>query len=234
MERKRASRPERRPIQLELPAPKTHGGKRKGAGRPKTDHAGALHFARPPLASRFPVHVTLKAREDAPRFRRKRSCDVLRTVMAAGCDKETFRLCHFSIQPGHVHLICEARDTVSLSRGVQGLAIRMARALNREWDRRGPVWADRYHARHLKTPTQTRSAIVYVLGNFRHHGGEKTSPMCIDEASSAYWFTGYREEDDLPQPPDIPRPVADARTWLLSAGWIRAGGLISMAERPRS
>ncbi len=60
--------------------------------------------------------------------------------------------------------------------------------------------------------------------------------MCIDAASSAYWFAGYRErdEDPFPVPPDGPRPVAEARTWLLSAGWIRAGGLISMAERPRS
>ncbi|MBI2895368.1 MAG: transposase, partial [Deltaproteobacteria bacterium] len=72
---------------------------------------------RPPLATRFPVHVTLKARQDAPRLRQKRSGAVLRAAMAAGCDNQTFRLCHFSIQPGHVHLICEAKDTVSLSRG---------------------------------------------------------------------------------------------------------------------
>ncbi|MBI2895529.1 MAG: transposase [Deltaproteobacteria bacterium] len=180
--------------------------------------------------------MTLKARQDAPRLRQKRSGAALRAAMAAGCDKQTFRLCHFSIQPGHVHLICEAKDTVTLSRGVQGLVIRLARALNREWDRRGPVWADRYHARILKTPLQTRYCIVYVLGNFRHHGGENTSPMCIDALSSCYWFSGYRERDECENlvAPEGPRPVADPRTWLLSTGWIRAGGLISMAERPRS
>lgn len=124
---------------------------------------------------------------------------------------------------------------MALTRGVMGLEIRMARALNRVHGRRGRVWAERYHATILKSPSQTRSCIVYVLGNFRHHGGERTSPMCFDALSSAYWFSGYRERDEIPKPPEDTPAVAEPRTWLLSVGWQRAaGGLISVTERPKS
>ncbi|MBI2892733.1 MAG: hypothetical protein HYY06_04225 [Deltaproteobacteria bacterium] len=64
----------RSPVQLEL-RPRTHGGRREGAGRPKTGNAGVPHRSREALASRFPVHVTLRARRDAPDLRTSRSLD---------------------------------------------------------------------------------------------------------------------------------------------------------------
>jgi hypothetical protein len=48
---------------------------------------------------------------------------------------------------------------------VRGLAIRVARAVNRALGRRGRVFADRYHARALTTPRAVRHALVYVLMN---------------------------------------------------------------------
>ena len=69
-----------------------------------------------------------------------------------------------------IHLIVEASDRVALSRGVQGLCIRLARAVNRACGRRGPVFADRYHARALKTPRSVRFALRYVLLNAHKHG----------------------------------------------------------------
>jgi hypothetical protein len=42
-------------------------------------------------------------------------------------------------------------------------------ALNRLIGRRGKVLADRFHAVILRTPTQTRNAIHYLLNNRQHH-----------------------------------------------------------------
>jgi len=70
---------------------------------------------------------------------------------------------HFSIQTDHVHLLIEARDKVSLSRGVSGLTIPFARSINRALGRTGHVFSDRYHARDLKTPREVRHGLVYVL-----------------------------------------------------------------------
>ena len=116
----------------------------------------------------------------------------------------------------HIHLICEAASREALARGLQGLLIRIARGLNRVLDRRGKVFADRYHDRVLKTPAQVRNAIAYVLNNARRHAaqrGRKLHPMWTDPFSSAPVFFGVREEPSL----------ASARTWLLSRGWSRAG-----------
>jgi len=65
--------------------------------------------------------------------------------------------------------VVEAQDETALSSGARGLSIRVARALNRALERRGPVWGDRYHAHALKTPKETRNAVVYVLMNFKKH-----------------------------------------------------------------
>jgi hypothetical protein len=143
-----------------------------------------------------------------------------------------FRVIHFSIQHDHLHLIVEADDRKVLSRGMQGLSIRAARALNRALERRGRVWADRYHARALTTPREARAAIVYVLQNWRKtvRGAEG-----LDGCSTARWFDGWkgpRPRSTLPEP-DEPSPVCAARSWLLTQGWRRGGGPIRFAERPR-
>jgi len=94
---------------------------------------------------------------------------VLERAFAKGCGRFGFRLVHYSVQTNHVHLIAEAAGRRALSRGMQGLAIRMAKALNRTWQRKGRVFADRYHDRILRTPREVRSALRYVLNNARKH-----------------------------------------------------------------
>ena len=49
-----------------------------------------------------------------------------------------------------------------LVRGLQGLAIRLAKALNRALGRGGTVWGDRYHARVLRTPREVRATLVSI------------------------------------------------------------------------
>jgi REP element-mobilizing transposase RayT len=174
------------------------------------------------------VHVTLRLRQDVPRLRSRRSARVLRSAIEAGSERLGVRVVHFSIQSNHLHLLCEAKDAVALSRGIQGLEIRMARGLNHAHGRAGRVWADRYHARILRTPREVRNCLVYVLGNWRHHGGERYPEQSLDPYSSAAWFDGFRERL-LPLPVGTERPTAAPRTWLLGVGW-RKRGLISVVE----
>jgi len=223
----RARRRPRRPEQLEL-RPRTHGGRREGAGRPRTGKAGVPHREREALASRFPVHVTLKRHDDAPSLRSPKSARVLEAALRAGAERFGARVVHYSIQSNHVHLVCEAVDAQALRLAIQGLEIRMARALNRAHGRSGRVWADRYHVRILRTPTETRNCLVYVLGNWRHHGGDRYPVLSLDPRSSAPFFDGFREKL-LPLPPGAECPTAAARTWLLRVGW-RNRGLISVSE----
>ena len=216
---------------------RTHGGVREGAGR-KPTHSGRArlrHGKRPALAARFPVHVTKRVRPDVPRLRRFELCKVLRGAFVLGCRRGEFRICQFSIQGNHIHLICEASDTIQLARGIGGWSVRVARGLNGYLGRTGAVFDDRYHLEILTTPTQTRHVLCYVLQNARRHG-EPIDPRFggMDPFSSAWWFNGWEDASwRIGIPPPEMRTVAAAETWLLRVGWKRSTcGLLSITEVP--
>jgi REP element-mobilizing transposase RayT len=204
--------------QLSLPV-RTWGGRREGAGRKPGPRPVVLHRPRSPHKSRFPLHVTLRARADVGSLRRARLYSALEAAIAAS-SRSDFRLVHFSVQGDHVHLIAEARDEPTLSTGMRGLMIRVARALNRASGRSGPVWADRYHCRELRTPREVRHALAYVLLNARKHDRQVTG---LDPCSSARWFDGWREHSPMVDLALDPPAVVAPRTWLLGAGWRRHG-----------
>jgi putative transposase len=179
------------------PKPKVGwGGARKGAGRPRKDgekpsRPGVKHRPRPLLARRFPVHVTWRINRHVWSLRTNRFFKVLEKVMYAGA-KDDFRVVHYAFQKDHIHLIVEALDRSALSRGMKGLGVRVARAINRVMNRRGNVVPDRYHANILLNPTMVKNARHYLLSNaFKH-----------------YRVIG-------PDPFASQRPVATPHTWLL-------------------
>ena len=104
------------------------------------------------------------------------------------CAREGFRIVEFSIQVNHIHLICEADSQAVLSRAMNGILSGMARTLNRHWERRGKVFADRYHAEPIHKPTQCRNALRYVLFNAKKHGSRPLDSEA-DPCSTAPWFT---------------------------------------------
>jgi hypothetical protein len=171
------------------------------------------------------VHVTLRARDALASLRSARIFPQLQRSLAAS-HKEAFRVVHFSVQSDHVHLIVEGDEATALVRGVQGMACRCAKAINRAIGRRGRVWSSRYHARALRNPTEVRRGLVYVLLNFRRH---LHAAPGIDPRSSGPWFGGWLA---AVAPPRDACPVVPPRTWLGAVGWLRAGGAIAANEAP--
>src|SRR5690242_15168322 len=164
---------------------RTWGGPRNGAGRkPAVPRRRVMHRRRPFHQSRCPVHVTMRGDRDVASLRRPIAFGAVRNAIAAASGA-TFRVVHLSVQADHLHLIVEAEGTLSLRSGVQGLAIRIARGLNRALRRHGRVWSDRYHARMLRTPREVRHPLVYVLANWRKHSPGSRG---MDPCSSARWF----------------------------------------------
>jgi hypothetical protein len=100
----------------------------------------------------------------------------------------------------HLHLVVEAKDAETLYSGARSLGIRLARGLNAMMGGAGSVFVDRYHLRPLKTPTEVKNAIAYVLGNHRRHSarwGERAAEA--DGYTSAAAFDGWKRP-----PPDRP------------------------------
>jgi REP element-mobilizing transposase RayT len=138
-------------------------------------------------------------------LRSRRSFAVIGVSIYAAAQRFGMRLCEFSVQGNHLHLVVEAADQAALGRGMKGLGVRLARGLNRVMDgRRGKVLADRYHQHILRTPSEVKRAVSYVVHNYRKHVLERggTLPTAfVDPYSSA-----SREHGIL-----LPRP----HTWLL-------------------
>ncbi len=159
------------------------GGERDGAGRPRKRGAKLRHEARAPLATRYPAHVTLRTLPSTPNLRRNAQYAVIDRALRDALEREDFRVVHFGVQTNHIHMIVEANGGEALSRGMQGLAIRIARGVNRAAGRKGKLWADRYHARILRSPREVRLALCYVLQNTRRHAAtesEIVDPEWID------------------------------------------------------
>jgi REP element-mobilizing transposase RayT len=109
---------------------------------------------------------------------------VLRALHSASERLDT-RIVEFSVQHDHVHLVVETTDARALSRAMQGLAVRLARSLNRSLGRRGKVFKERFHHRVLGTPRQVRNALAYVLCNARKHRVAPAVSGWLDPLSSA-------------------------------------------------
>jgi putative transposase len=128
--------------QLELDRVR-HGGRRPGAGRKPGPDPRVRHRSRDAFGHRAPCHVTLKVREGVPSLRTVRLVRELERSFAAGCERNDFRLVHYSINGNHAHLIVEADNESALGRGMKALGSRLARAVNRIFRRSGPVLAGR-------------------------------------------------------------------------------------------
>jgi len=174
-------------------------------------------------------------RRGLPSLRSGRLVRELERSFAAACDRERFRLVHYSIQHDHVHALVEATTQHDLACGMKSIAARFARAVNRIFGLRGRVLADRYHLHVLRTPREVRNTLAYVLLNGRRHLAKLGRSMPrfarIDPASSGRFFSGwnrrFQPETGLHDHP----PVAAPHTWLLRAGWHRHG-LIDPTEIP--
>lgn len=212
---------------------RTHGGKRRGAGRrPAGARARVSHASRAALSGREPVLVTLKMREHVWNLRTRRVFSLLLPTLLAAAERLGMRIAQFSVQRDHVHLLVEAENAAALARGVGGLCVRIAKRLNALMARTGKVFRDRFHSRVLRTPRAVRTAIAYVLCNFRKHGAAPSERGSLDPFSSASAFDGWAGGHALASTRGPSPPVAAPRTWLLSVGWRRAGATIDPDHRP--
>jgi REP element-mobilizing transposase RayT len=207
----------------------THGGVRRGAGRPKMGlKRGGPHRARPQLNPRNPVHVVLRVERGLASLRQHRMFRAIRGALAPYVRRADFRIVHISIQSNHLHLIVEAAGARALTLGMQSFAIRTSRAINRVWRRVGKVFAYRYHASPIRTARYARNALAYVLNNWRRHREDLADAVKrrakLDPYSSAVSFAGWTER--FATPGDyVPLPVAPPTTPLLRTEWLRYGRL---------
>ena len=87
---------------------------------------------------------------------------------------------------------------------MQGLVIRLARAINRVSGRKGKVFAERYFARPLVSEAEVLACLRSIDGRLPNHWG--SYPRYIDPFSSASGEACWWD--------DVSRTVAEAKTEL--------------------
>ena len=211
------------------------GGHRERAGRIAVPNPPIHHVRRGKLPSGAPAHVILRVRKGIPSLRKGRFLIEWRKSLRKACQREGFRVVHYSVQRSHAHFLVEAPGgRYAMECGMKAVGQRFARCVNRVFGRRGPVLYGRYNLKLLETPRRVRNALAYVLLKVRKHWretGRALPPAQIDPCSSGRWFDGWKRGSERPAPPREPPEVAPARFWLLTQGW-RRYPLVALSEVP--
>lgn len=137
------------------------GGWRPGAGRkPKGEVAGVVHEKRPPVPPQFPVYILLRFEPALGSLRVPVRYEAIEEAFLGGRERFGFRLNAYRLDDHLLHLIVEGSGSESISRGVKGLCIRISRYLNPVLGRKGRIYADRWEAHILHSPSEVKAALA--------------------------------------------------------------------------
>jgi REP element-mobilizing transposase RayT len=177
------------------------------------------------------THVSVRIKRKLPSLRNPKARAKIVQALHEFKDRFQCRIVEFSILSNHMHLIVEANNERELAKAMKGFLVRVAKALNKMWKRKGSVFADRYHVRIVKNSMSAvfklRTLIRYVLQNARKHGIQ-LPPDRPDPYSSGPWYrswVGHQGETFS----DEPCPVQDPRFMELQCA---RRGTLELDERP--
>jgi len=220
----------------------TWGGRREGAGRPKSSEL-VSHLKRPAIErKRSPALITLKIRSGFPSLR---TPEVFEAFQKAAMRARRFgiRILEFSVRDRRILLVVEAKQQEELEKSFKSmnttLAISLKKAFAKEMGRKhdGPVFLGRYEIEVLRMPEEVKLALRKVLAPEERDFSSETITPSTDRFSSGPLFTKWRallgrefEESLIKASLDpslletkarITRITATPQFWLSQAGWLK-------------
>ena len=163
-----------------------------------TNSGRVRHSPRPSVSCSDGVHVTVKLRSGIPSLRQKHVIEALERCFCKAKDRFEFELNAYTVMSNHIHLLVFVRSNEALRRGMQGLNIRLARAINRVFNRKGKVFVDRFHARVVRGFYAIKKALRYVVQNARKHR------VAIPAGKWDRYSSGHYRNDHATESCDLP------------------------------
>lgn len=161
------------------------GGRRPGAGRPRKHSTGVAHIKREKVTRHYPIHINFKYNAQ---IRSDETMKVLRRSFQHAYMKG-LNVTHFTLQSNHIHLIAETNHNKALNSGMRSITA----TLNHNF-KKGKIQTERYHLHVLKTPTEVRNAIQYVLNNDLKHGLARLEKYTGKHLEGKSWLlTSYKK-----------------------------------------
>ena len=140
----------------------------KGAGRPAKHDRGIRHIARDNFKRLTVLHLTVKIDRTKSGLKNKQTLKLLWHAIKKARLKG-LRIIHYTLEFDHVHLLVEADSKSMLGTGMQSFGITLSKGINKLKGLKGQVFKTRYHFRKLKTPSEVKNVIHYILGNSIKH-----------------------------------------------------------------
>lgn len=92
------------------------------------------------------------------------------------------RVVHYTLERDHVHLYAETSENKVLAKGMKALGVSLVKKINRNFKTKGSCYKTRYHLRVLKSASEAKYVLNYILKNGIKH---KRSKSIIDPYNSA-------------------------------------------------
>jgi REP element-mobilizing transposase RayT len=139
----------------------------KNAGRPAIHDKGIRHRKREEIERPRSLHLTIKL--NRAQMQNKMILKHLKHSIKRGRLKG-LRIIHFSLQNDHVHLYAESESNLILTQGMKALGVSFAKRVNKYFKTKGQVYKTRFHLRVLRSASEAKNVINYILKNgFKHN-----------------------------------------------------------------
>lgn len=111
------------------------------------------------------MHAWWTTRVHIPSMIRRDVAKVVKEALEQGQERLECRIVVYRLQKDRLDVLCEADNADHLSRCLQGLGIRVAKAINRLQGTRGKVFAERFRQEVLDKRVVTKRAKELLNGN---------------------------------------------------------------------
>lgn len=160
------------------------GGRRPHSGRTRIHSKGVAHRTRESIKRLTAAHVSFKVST----YIQNKPCLTILHKAIENSKTHGLNIVFFALQSNHVHLIVEAADNETLTRGMRSLTITLAKGIKRLKKHEGGVQIERYHLHLLKSLSETENALKYVIYNQTHHTGLESNPIYCHQLDTPRGF----------------------------------------------
>ncbi|MFA6236406.1 MAG: transposase [Bacteriovorax sp.] len=158
----------------------------KNAGRPTIHDKGIRHIRREEITRPRPLHLTIKLiRAD---IQNKTILKALRHAILRS-RLQGLKIIHYSLEHDHIHLYAESENNNILAKAMKALGVSLVKKINKHFNSRGTCYKTRYHLRILRSASEVKNVINYILRNGIKH---KRTKFIIDKYNSALVLHDFR------------------------------------------
>lgn len=138
----------------------------RNAGRKAIHDIGIRHIERARILRASALHLTIKLnRAD---IQNKSILKIFRRAIYRG-RLQGLRIIHFSMEHDHFHIYAEADCNLILAKSMKALGVTLAKNINKFFGVKGHLYKYRYHMRVLKSASDVKNVINYILKNGIKH-----------------------------------------------------------------